>query len=270
LDGWQQMVKDRGPALIMSDKQIKAVFFDLGDTLLNFGQADMVELFYRGAKLSYDYLTELGRPVGSYLFYCLRNLASIRYHYWLSSLKKKDFDSLKLLKKLNSRIGASLSEQQWERLSWLWYEPLSGVCSNEPDLSQTMARLREKGLKLGILSNTFVVGRVLEKHLERLGILDYFEVRLYSCDFDFRKPDVRIFEIAAEKIAEPPSNVAYVGDRIETDIEPALKLGMHAVLKTAYTNAGKKIPEGVWKIDRVGELPELIDRINAECITPKP
>jgi putative hydrolase of the HAD superfamily len=259
-----------GHTLIMSDNQIKAVLFDLGDTLLNFGRAGVVGLFHQGAKLSYDYLSQLGHPAGSYFRYCLRNLAAIRYHCWLSNLKKRDFNSQDLLKKLNAKIGAGLSEQQWEQLSWLWYEPLSKVCRNEPNLAETMAKLKEKGLKLGILSNTFVAGCILEKHLERLGILDFFEVRLYSCDFDFRKPDVRIFEIAAERIGQMPRNIAYVGDRIDKDIEPALKLGMHAVLKTAYTNAGKNVPEGARRIDQVRELPKLIDKINTECAKNQP
>jgi len=38
---------------------------------------------------------------------------------------------------------------------------------------------------------------------------------------------------------------------------------MQAVLKTAYTNAGKKIPKGAWKINQLSELPVLIKKINA-------
>jgi hypothetical protein len=39
---------------------------------------------------------------------------------------------------------------------------------------------------------------------------------------------------------------------------------MQAVLKTAYTNAGKKIPKGAWKINHLSELPGLIKKINSE------
>ncbi len=54
----------------------------------------------------------------------------------------------------------------------------------------------------------------------------------------------------------------YVGDRIDKDIRPAIISGMQAVLKTAYTNAGKKIPKGAWKINQLSELPGLIEKIN--------
>ena len=55
----------------------------------------------------------------------------------------------------------------------------------------------------------------------------------------------------------------YVGDRIDKDIRPTLRIGMHAALKDAYTNAGKILPQGARKIDHISELPGLVERINA-------
>jgi hypothetical protein len=39
---------------------------------------------------------------------------------------------------------------------------------------------------------------------------------------------------------------------------------MQAVLKTAYTNAGKKPPNGAMRINQLSELPGLIKKINSE------
>ncbi len=88
---------------------------------------------------------------------------------------------------------------------------------------------------------------------------------MYSYEFDFRKPDARIFRIAAERIGETPDNILFVGDRIDKDVRPVLRNGMRGVMKIAYTNAGKKIPQGAWKINQLSELPSLIDKINAEA-----
>ena len=85
---------------------------------------------------------------------------------------------------------------------------------------------------------------------------------MYSYEFDFRKPDARIFKIAAEKVGEMVENVLFVGDRINKDVAPAMAAGMQAVLKTAYTNAGKKTPRGAWKINQLSELPLLIEKIS--------
>ncbi|HUW18104.1 MAG TPA: HAD family hydrolase [Sedimentisphaerales bacterium] len=248
----------------MPDKRIKAVLFDLGETLLSFGKVNTTRLFREGARLSYDFLKSLGQPVGSFEYYCWRNLISLHLRSWLSNLTKNDFNSLVLLRGIGAKKGIRLDKEQWRHFAWLWYEPLSRMGRVEPKIKETLTTLKKMGLKLGIVSNTFVNGSSLEKHLEELGILDFFPVRVYSYEFDFRKPDTRIFEIAAERIGEMLRNILFVGDRINNDVKPAVKSGMRAVLKEAYTNAGKKAPKGVRRINQLAELPALIEKINAE------
>ena len=92
-------------------------------------------------------------------------------------------------------------------------------------------------------------------------------VRLYSYEFNFRKPDTRLFKTAAEKIGERLEGILFVGDRIDKDIKAAAKAGMQAVLKAAYTNLGKKVPKGTWKINRLSELPSLIEKINTNVVS---
>ena len=248
----------------MPNKRIKAILFDLGETLLNFGQVNTAGLFRQGAKASYKFLQDTGQPVGNFRYYCWRNLVALRVRYWISNISGIDFDALALLKNINTKNGCGLNEQQWQHLAWLWYEPLSKVGRIEAKTAETLAALKNLGLKLGILSNTFINSSSLEKHLGQLGILDYFSVRLYSYEFNFRKPDTRIFKTAAQKIGESLENILFVGDRIDKDIRPALKAGMTAVLKAAYTNIGKKIPQDVWRISLLSELPALVKKIDKE------
>jgi HAD superfamily hydrolase (TIGR01549 family) len=248
----------------LPDKKIKAVLFDLGETLVNFGKVNTTRLFRQGAKLSYDFLKGCRQPVGNFKYYCWRNLIALRLRQWLSSITRKDFNSLVLLRGVGTKRGIKLDRKQWRHFAWLWYEPLSQVSQVESDIVETLAALENLGLKLGIVSNTFVTASSLDKHLEQFGILDFFTVRLYSYEFDFRKPDARIFKTAAERIGEVPQNIMFVGDRIDKDAKPAAKTGMRTVLKAAYTNAGRKIPEGTWKINQLAELPGLIEKINTE------
>ena len=245
------------------NNQIKAVLFDLGETLLDFGKVKATRLFRQGARLSYDYLKNCGQPVGNFEYYCWRNLIALRFQHLISNITKNDINSSALLRGLGTKKGIKLDTQQWRHFAWLWYEPLSKIATTDPKIKETLISLKGLGLKLGILSNTFVNAHSLEKHLKQLGLLDFFTVRMYSYEFDFRKPDIRIFKIAAERIGEAAENILYVGDRIDKDIKPALKIGMHAVLKDAYTNAGKTPPNGAWKITHISELPALIKKINA-------
>ncbi|HUS73871.1 MAG TPA: HAD family hydrolase [Sedimentisphaerales bacterium] len=249
------------------NNQIKAVLFDLGETLLNFGRFSATRLFRQGARLSYNYLKSNGQPVGNFEYYCWRNLIALRIQHLLSNITKNDFNSSALLRGIGTKKGVKLDGQHWRHFAWLWYEPLSKIATIEPKTRETLAAVRavcEPPLPLGIVSNTFISGHSLEQHLKQLGLLDFFTVRIYSYEFDFRKPDTRIFKIAAERIGEPAENIMYVGDRIDMDIKPALKIGFKPVLKAAYTNAGKTPPNGAWKITQISELPALIKKINAK------
>jgi len=242
--------------------EIKAVLFDLGETILNFGKINSTRLFRQGARLSYDYLKSCGQSVGNFEYYCWRNLIALRIRNIISNVTKNDFNSSAFLRRIGTKKGIRLDGQQWRHFAWLWYEPLMKIASTEPNIKQTLTALKNTGLKLGIVSNTFVSSHSLEKHLEQIGILDFFTVRVYSYEFDFRKPNPQMFKAAAEKIGVATNNILFIGDRLDKDLKPALKLGMQAVLKTAYTNLGKKIPDGIQKINRLSELPALIKKIN--------
>ncbi len=244
------------------NNQIKAVLFDLGETLLDFGKVKATRLFRQGARLSYDFLKSCGQPVGGFEYYCWRNLIALRFQHLISNITKKDINSSALLRGLGTKKGIKLDTQQWRDFAWLWYEPLSKTATTDPKTKEILISLKGLGLKLGILSNTFVNAHSLEKHLKQLGLLDFFPVRMYSYEFDFRKPDIRIFKIAAERLGEAVENIMYVGDRIDKDILPTLKLGMTPVLKAAYTNAGKTPPDGTYKIANLSELPTLIKELN--------
>jgi HAD superfamily hydrolase (TIGR01549 family) len=241
---------------------IQAVLFDLGDTILSFGRVRTTKVFLEGAKASYAFLRQHGQYGGGFAWYFLRNLVRLHVRYVLSDILQRDFNSLELLRTVGERKGVRLSPEQWEQFAWLWYEPLARCARIEPDLPETLAALQRMGLKLGIVSNTFVSRASLERQLRELGLLDFFCMQLYSCEFHFRKPDVKIFRIAAERIGTAEPQILFVGDRIDNDIRPALQSGMKAALKDAHTNAGKPTPPGAHRIHRLAELPGLVEKIN--------
>jgi HAD superfamily hydrolase (TIGR01549 family) len=244
----------------LTQRTIKAILFDLGETIFNFGRLDTSSLFAEAAGLTYDFLKQLSQPVGRFHFYLWRNLIGLRMHYLISAITGNDFDSLTLLKKNGQKKGFKLTDQQWEQLNWLWYKPLSAKASIEPDLTQTLTKLTNDGLTLGIVSNTFVHSNSLDRHLAQYELLEFFPLRIYSYQLHCRKPHKEIFLAAAKRIGENPEDIVFVGDRINKDIKGAINAGMIPVLKTAYTNTGKKTPPGVERINTIAELPELVKK----------
>ena len=246
----------------MSTGNIRAVLFDLGETLIDFGKVDRTRVFWQGARRSYDFLKGQRQPVGCFALYFMENLVHLRWQNLRSHWTCRDFDVLELFERVGTRKGICLQPAEWEQVAWLWYQPLAEVATTEPGLPGTLARLKDLGLKLGILSNTFVPASSLDKHLAQAGLLEFFPLRLYSYQYRFRKPDPEIFRLAAECLDEPVEHILYVGDRIDLDIQPALAVGMQAALKTAYTNAGKHPPAGARTIEHMAELPGLIEAIS--------
>lgn len=245
----------------MTPRRIEAVLFDLGETLLNFGKLDRTTLFNEALSRSYAYLQELAQPVGSMRAYRRVHIWGIRWHLFKSWLTGDDFNSLELLKAFGKKRGFTLSQQQWEELNWRWYAGLSQLGAVEPGTADVLRQLRRMGLKLGLLSNTFVHKSSLERHLQHERLLDLLPVRVYSYEFRYRKPDVRIFLDAAEKMGIPAQQTVYVGDRMDNDVRGALAAGMIPILKRAYTNTDKAIPADIEQIVSLAELPQRIRQI---------
>ena len=249
----------------MNQQPIKAVLFDFGDTIIDFGKVRQHYHFYLGAQLTYAYLTELGQPTGPFKWYLVKNLLYLRSKYILSGITGRDFDSLDALRRVGERHGISMTDAQWKQYVWLWYEQLGYAGEVESGLPETMQQLQDQGLKLGLISNTFLHASSLDRHMDELGVLTYLSERLYSYQFPFRKPDHRIFRAGAERIGEPLANVLYVGDLIKNDVKPTLALGMKAALKRGYKNARAVAPAGAWDVQTLSELPELIAAHNRSC-----
>jgi REG-2-like HAD superfamily hydrolase len=96
-----------------------------------------------------------------------------------------------------------------------------------PDVRPLLEDLTKRDFKLGIISNaTDLVDRVLD----HLGLAKYFDPIIVSYAVGARKPDRRIFQIAAEKVHSPPNRMLYIGDKLSVDVMGASNAGMNAVL----------------------------------------
>lgn len=242
----------------VAEKKVKAILFDLGETLINFGKINTAALFKEGARCSYEFLKQSGQNVCGFRRYYWRNIVAIRVMYAWSYIVGRDFDSLELLRAIGTKRGYTLSEEQWRQFAWCWYEPLAKIAAVEPDIRDTLAKLRDAGLKLGIVSNTFLTQSSLDRHLEQFDILEFFPLRIYSHEVAWRKPNVRIFNEAARRLGLEPRQIMFVGDRLDNDIKGAQKAGMIPILKAAYTNKDRKNPPGIRKIELLSELPLLV------------
>ncbi|MBN2065126.1 MAG: HAD family hydrolase [Sedimentisphaerales bacterium] len=251
---------------------IKAAIFDLGDTIFNYGRFNSSRVFEDGAQASFELLRQYngGRSPCPYIWYWFSHSISIRLHYIISHFTQKEFDCPRILRRKAWRLGVVLGDDQLLALTAKWYEPLRKTAAVEPDIRKTMLRLKEEhGLKLAIISNTFIPGEVLEQHLDQFGLTELFEVRVYSCDTICRKPDIRIYERALKELGLPGSEVIMVGDRIKEDVAGPGRLGIRGIIKLGATNLHKNYPRNLLKVRSLSELPEIVKYLNNKEHTQK-
>ena len=125
----------------------------------------------------------------------------------------------------------------------------------------------KKRFKLAIVSNTFSWGdREVSGALNRKDLTKYFEAIVTSVDADSRKPDSGIFNKALSIIGCAPREAVMVGDRVETDIAGANRLGITSILcrwngrYSAFVNSEEDLPDYI--ISSIGDLPALLSEID--------
>ncbi|HYC33097.1 MAG TPA: HAD-IA family hydrolase, partial [Gemmatimonadales bacterium] len=96
-------------------------------------------------------------------------------------------------------------------------------CTVASGTRKTLERLREAGLRLGVVSNSD--GRV-EAALEAAGLRDCFDVVVDSGLLGVEKPDPAIFNAALARMRVAPHEALYVGDLYHVDVVGARAAGI--------------------------------------------
>ena len=101
-----------------------------------------------------------------------------------------------------------------------------------PYVTALLRSLADRGLRLGIISNTGDMdGASVDEVLSNAGIRDFFEpsLRLYSKDVGLKKDSPKIFRVAAQRagLAGTPQACLFVGED-ETERGFAIEAGLRA------------------------------------------
>jgi putative hydrolase of the HAD superfamily len=123
----------------------------------------------------------------------------------------------------------------------------------EPRNAAALERLRERGIRLGVVSNSD--GRV-EDALRAAGLADYFDVIVDSSVAGVEKPDPRIFAAALEPLGVAPADALYVGDVYEVDVVGAHAAGLAAALVGPNAGTVADVPSAPTVADLIGALLE--------------
>jgi putative hydrolase of the HAD superfamily len=137
----------------------------------------------------------------------------------------------------------------------------------DPDVPPLFIALRERGIRVGVLSNTLWTRDYHEAVFRRDGVLELVDGAVYSSEIPYTKPHPEAFAAAMNAVgADDPARVVFVGDRPYDDIHGAKAVGMRAVLvphsAIPRDQGGHSEGEPDAVIQRLADLLPIVDEWN--------
>jgi putative hydrolase of the HAD superfamily len=243
---------------------MRAVIFDMGGTLLKFvrpGNGTWRELEDRGIRGLYRYLIEQGHPLtaqeDAFVDAMFERLAegweqatgghvNLRAVEWIAAGMSTD--------QLTLDASALLAAAH------AYARPLREDIGVVPGTLPALEALRERGCRIGLISNTIWPAALHLEDLEQVGIGPYLDHAIFSGDAGMWKPTAQIFLSMLEALAVAPQDAVFIGDSPREDILGAQAVGMRAVwVRSREFPLGDVRPDAI--VDDHTTLVETLDRL---------
>jgi putative hydrolase of the HAD superfamily len=244
---------------------IKAVLFDLGGTLLHYKAVGSTwEDMEKGAMGSvYHRLAQAGYslpPEAEALNTAWEYLLSL----W-SSVDHRDPATLtiyhQLAELLRSQWGLnSLPANLIETLAPIYIQAIQMLVSPLDGAAEMLRTLRQRGLKIGLISNTLWPEKYHLQDLERHHLVAYLDHLIFSADAAAWKPHAQVFRRGLAALGVQPEEAVFVGDSLYFDVWGAQQAGLRGVW---IIQDHRWLPDGIEvhpdaEIHQLAELPGIV------------
>jgi len=199
------------------EPSVKAVLLDLGGTLVS--TTEIPEVYRRilgahGIKRSVEEISQAQKEVEKQLD--IQELAVLFEEYWIRW-------NLLILRRLGieenaEALAQKIADRWWDYADVMLY----------PDVEETLQKLRVMGVKMGIVTNGLKSD--YRQILEKVGLLDFFDVKVGIDNVGKMKPHRDIFLYALNKLEASPSETLFVGDQLIEDYKGAKEAGLTPLL----------------------------------------
>ena len=226
-------------------KHIKAVFFDLDETLVE-NKIPVRELF---ARMYFDFEETLGKDNQAVFFQTLKEQASKLWSTMFETQTSPEQQFVDCFSHCVQSTGVanSAKAQKLGQQMFNHYENLSSnnVVFHEGAV-ETLATLRDKGIITGLITNgmeQIQLGKIHTLNIDKQ--VDHVTV---SAQARAHKPHAPVFELALSRAGVKAENAMQVGDHATNDVAGAIRAGLSGV----YYN-----PEGLSVDESFADLEEL-------------
>jgi putative hydrolase of the HAD superfamily len=156
-------------------------------------------------------------------------------------------------------LGVAITPEQVERAIAIRLDYTRRNLAPKEGAVKLLRRLRDMGLKTGLLSNCTPEIPVLWPELP---LAPFFDDAVFSCDVGMAKPQREIFELACRRLATPPERCVYVADNNDCELDVAVSCGIYAV--RLLPSEGEGVPQGAerWQGPAIKTLPQLLGHLD--------
>ena len=200
-----------------SEHQVKAVLFDLGGTLVKTTEIPHVlkrVLKQCGISRSLEEITQARAKAEKELNF--QDLTKLLDEFWV----KWNY------RILNNLQAKSNTQKLAKFITTHWWD-YSNV-SLYPDAEKTLPLLKEKSLKIGLVTNGLQSD--VDKILPKVSLQNFFDTIVVIDTLRKMKPDIEVFHHALQKLKTTPSQAIFIGDEIEADYKGAKRAGLTTYL----------------------------------------
>src|SRR5687767_10779626 len=175
---------------------VDAVVFDWGGTLSEFVPVELVDMWRVAARhLDPDREDEIATL-----------LMNVEQRFWARTASTQQSGTLAdLVAEASRRLGLDVAEAVLEEVAVRHLDAWTPHIRHDPDAAPVLAELRRRGVRTALLSNTHWPRTFHERFLERDGLAEHLEVRLYTSEMERMKPHPEVFHaaLAALEVSEP-------------------------------------------------------------------
>jgi len=243
---------------------IKAVLFDMGNTLIEFETRPLQELQAVAQSAVHERLNDhVGNAVPS-----LDDFRSVFLHAW-NRVEKYHLPQIgqptlaEALQIVLGELQFPVSPALIDELELVHYEAVRVQIHPYPEVEEVLGECRDRGLHLALISNTIWPSHLHLDDLIDFNLDKFFHRIIFSRDFGLMKPHPAIFLEALSGSGIMPEEAVVVGDRVNADIQGARNTGCKAVLKlhpySCPGSSGSVHPDA--EICSLRELLPLLDRL---------
>ena len=238
----------------------RAVVFDLGGTLVHWPKWD--EDAPAKWRLAYDALLRAdgGRALPSADAFVQAMRAAEKAHWERVDREHWSGPPIGLVADGFRRLGERVDGDQLLATMDGYARAVAGWSTVFPDSRETLTLLRERGYRLGLLSNTWWAAEWHNADIAAHGLADLIDELVYTSDQPHSKPHPSVFREISARLGVEPGACVMIGDRRIDDVAGAKGAGMRGIWRRNDSGfpTGNVEPDAV--VDRLSELPPLLQQ----------